>query len=81
MSWCFGSEACGISAPRQGIKPKPPAQEGEVLTTGPLGKAPIFYYVIPLFIHIHFISSLPSLQITPALVYLASAKENSIALI
>ena len=28
-------EACGISAPRPGIKPAPPALEGEVLTTGP----------------------------------------------
>lgn len=41
----------------------------------------IFDSVIPLFIHIHFISSLSPLQVTPALVYLASAKENNIALI
>ena len=28
----FGWEACGISAPRPGIKPAPLASEGEVLT-------------------------------------------------
>ena len=35
----FGHEACGILAPRPGIKPTPPALEGEVLTTGPPGKS------------------------------------------
>ena len=32
--WFFGHEACGILAPQPGIKPTPPALEGEVLTTG-----------------------------------------------
>ena len=79
MSWCFGSEACGISAPWQGIKPKHLHRKVKSQPLDHQGKAPILYPVIPLFIHIHFISSLPPLQITPALVYLASAKENSIA--
>ena len=35
----FGSEACGILAPRPGIEPVPPALEGKVLTTGPPGKS------------------------------------------
>ena len=34
MFWFFGHEACRILAPRQGIKPIPPALESEVLTTG-----------------------------------------------
>ena len=36
--WLFGHEACGISAPQEGIKPSPPALEGEISTTGPPGK-------------------------------------------
>ena len=39
MFWFFGCEARGISAPRPGIEPVPPALEGEVLTTGPPGKS------------------------------------------
>ena len=39
MFWFFGCKACGILAPRPGIKPSPPALEGEVLTTGPPGKS------------------------------------------
>ena len=39
MFWFFGPEACGILAPRPGIKPAPPALEGEVLTTGLPGKS------------------------------------------
>ena len=35
----FDCEACGILAPRSGIKPVPPALEAEVLTTGPPGKS------------------------------------------
>ena len=34
----FGPQACEIPAPRPGIKPTPPALEGQVLTTGPPGK-------------------------------------------
>ena len=33
----FGQEACGIFAPRPGVRPAPPALEGEVLTPGPPG--------------------------------------------
>ena len=36
----FGHEACEILAPQPGIKPTPPALEGEVLTTGLRGKFP-----------------------------------------
>ena len=39
MLWFFGHKACGISAPRPGIKSAPPAMEGEVLTTGLPGKS------------------------------------------
>ena len=35
----FGYEACGILAPRPGIKPIPPALGSVVLTTGPPGKS------------------------------------------
>ena len=44
MFLVFGREACGILAPRPGIKPASPALEDEVLTAGPLGKSlyPIF---------------------------------------
>jgi len=43
--WFFGREACGISAPRPGIKPTDPALEGKVLATGHPGKSMelIFY--------------------------------------
>ena len=49
MFWVFGHEACGISAPRPGIEPIPPALEGEVLTTGPPGKSQesVFFSVHP----------------------------------
>ena len=39
MFCSFGPEACGILAPQPGIKPAPPALEGEVLTTGLPGKS------------------------------------------
>ena len=45
MFWFFGHEACGILAPRPEIKPAPPALEGEVLITGPLGKSQILAYL------------------------------------
>ena len=45
MFWFFGHEACGILAPRPGIEPTPPALEGEVLTTGPLGKSQYHPYL------------------------------------
>ena len=32
MSWFFGLETCGILPPWPGIKPTPPALEGEVLS-------------------------------------------------
>ena len=40
----FGHEACGILASQPGIKPAPPALEGEVLTTGLPGKSPGFIF-------------------------------------
>ena len=33
--WFFNYEVCGVLAPLPGIKPAPPALEGEVLTTEP----------------------------------------------
>ena len=39
MFWVFGHEAYGILALQPGVKPAPPALEGEVLITGPPGKA------------------------------------------
>ena len=38
MSWFSSHKACGILAPRPGIKPAPSALEGKVSTTGPPGK-------------------------------------------
>ena len=38
--WFFRHQACENLAPWSGIKPAPSALEGEVLTTGPPGKAP-----------------------------------------
>ena len=42
MFWFFGCEAYGIFAPQTGMKPAQAALEGEVLTTGPLGKSPLW---------------------------------------
>ena len=39
-----GLEAHGILAPWPGIKPSPPAQEGEVSTTGSPGKSLMFFF-------------------------------------
>ena len=44
MFWLFGLEACGIVAPQLGIEPTPYALEGEVLTTGLLGKS-LYVYI------------------------------------
>ena len=38
VSFFFGHQVCGILGHGPGIEPNPPALEGEVLTTGPLGK-------------------------------------------
>ena len=43
MFWFFGQEACGILAPRPGVETTPPASEGEISITGPLGKSPLAY--------------------------------------
>ena len=45
MFWFFGREVCGILAPRPGIEPTLPALEGEVLTTGLLGKSLFFFFI------------------------------------
>ena len=42
MFWFFAHEACGILACQLGIKPSPPALQGEVLTTGLPEKFPHF---------------------------------------
>ena len=39
MFWFFVPEAYGILTPWPGIESTPPALEGKVLTTGPLGKS------------------------------------------
>ena len=47
--FCFlGHEACGILVPQPGIKPRLPALEGRVLTTGLLEKYPpaLFLFVL-----------------------------------
>ena len=38
--WFFGPDVCEILVPQPGIKPTPPALEGEVLSTGPPWKSP-----------------------------------------
>ena len=59
MFWSFGPEACGILAPWPGIKPAPPALEGQVPSTGLLGKSHhicglclfvVFFHVLCLFL-------------------------------
>ena len=40
MLWFFGPKACWTLAPWPGIKPTPPALEGEVSTIEPPGKSP-----------------------------------------
>ena len=41
---CFGFKACGILAPRPGVKLAPLALEGDVLTTGLPGKSHVFLF-------------------------------------
>ena len=38
--WGVAPRACGMLTPQPGIKPAPPAWEGEALTTGPPGECP-----------------------------------------
>ena len=45
MFWFFGCEACGILTTWSGIKPAPPALEGEDFTTGPPGKSLGFFFL------------------------------------
>ena len=45
MFWFFGHKACGILAPRPEIKLAPPGLEGEVLTTGLIGRS-LFYFIL-----------------------------------
>ena len=49
MFWFFGREVHGILALQPRIEPAPPALDGEVLTTGPPGKAltGLLVYVLP----------------------------------
>ena len=46
LSLYFGPEACGILALWSEIKPSPPASEGGVLTTAPLGKSLVYSWDI-----------------------------------
>ena len=46
MIWFFDHKAPGILVPQPGIEPGSPALEGEVLTTGPPGKFPLFVFLI-----------------------------------
>ena len=50
MFWYFGGETCGIIAPQPGIEPVPPALEGKVLITRPLGK-PLYIFLIDITIN------------------------------
>ena len=59
MFWLFGRKACGILTPLLGIKPAPPALEGEVFTTGPLGKS----------LPAHFVSLLEFWFLSPIVSY------------
>ena len=43
MFWFLGSKACGILATWPGVEPTPPEWEGELLTTGPLGRSLCFF--------------------------------------
>lgn len=49
MFWLFGWDACGMLAPRPGVKPAPLAQEGEVLDPGPRGTSFAFPALLLLF--------------------------------
>ena len=42
--WLFGCKTCGILAPHPGIESTLPAVEDKVLTTGPTGKSPMYYF-------------------------------------
>ena len=42
--WFFSLKICGILASWPGIEPTAPAVEGEVLTTGPPGKSPLWRF-------------------------------------
>ena len=44
LFWFFGCKACGILAALSGISPTSPALEGEVVTTGLLGKSLLFVF-------------------------------------
>ena len=44
MFWCFGHKACGILAPRPGLKPATPALESKVVISGPPEKSLDSYF-------------------------------------
>ena len=60
MVWFFGHEAYEILAPRPGIKPAPPALEGEALTSGPSGKP------LPLSCYLMSPNLCPSFALSPS---------------
>ena len=51
MFWFFCCEACEILAPQTGIEPKPPALEGEVLTTGLPEKSRVTLFLRNIFLN------------------------------
>ena len=53
----FGGEACEILTPQPGIKPKSPALEGSILTTGLPGKSPQASSCPSITIHLTSLSS------------------------
>ena len=59
MVWFFGHEAYEILAPQPGIKPAPPALEGEALTSGPSRKPlPLSCYLMSLNLSLSLFCSL-----------------------
>ena len=51
MFWFFGHKTYGILSPQLGIESASPVLEGEALTTGPPGKAPILAFFRCVFFH------------------------------
>ena len=62
--WFFGHQACGILAPRPGIKPASPALEGEVLNTGLPGKSPGSFFLTSYFFKLFYEDIVHIMQFT-----------------
>ena len=74
MSWFFGHEAYGILVPQTGIKPVPPAWEGEIFVFFFfLDFNPLFLFFIYLFILLYnIVLVLPYIDLNPPWVYMCS---------